>query len=208
MNPSGHIYGVALNDRRERESLSAAFGEKPYVAPPVAPIVYMKPAASLARGPVRAATGASLIAAPTIAMLFARDASGIAANDVRAHLGAAALALDLSLDLPRTSYYRPAVAQKNGDGFLILGDAGPPGLPPAIRTHIDGALAHEWTLDRLWMPVGQLVAELSAFMTLRAGDVLLVGLPGDAPRVSPGVTIRVEAEGLAPIATSIAEEKA
>lgn len=205
MIPSGHIYGVALNDRLERDRLASAFQEKPYGAPPIAPIVYMKPAAALARGPVRVAAGTQLVAAPTIALLFARDASRIAADQVQAHLGAAALALDLSLSLSQTSYYRPAIAQKNGDDFLVLGDAGAVDLPDTIRTFIDGAPVHSWSLDRLWLPVADLVAQLSLFMTLRAGDILLIGLPGDAPVVKPGQAIRAEADGLAAIETIILE---
>ncbi|QGP80417.1 fumarylacetoacetate hydrolase family protein [Sphingobium sp. CAP-1] len=205
MIPSGHIYGVALNDRLERDRLAAAFQEKPYGAPPRAPVVYMKPAAALARGPVRVAAGTQLVAAPTIALLFARDASHVTADQVQVHLGAAALALDLSLSLSQTSYYRPAIAQKNGDDFLILGDAGAADLPDAIRTFVDGVPVHAWSLERVWLPVAELVAELSTFMTLRAGDILLIGLPGDAPAVAPGQTIRVEADGLACIETIILE---
>lgn len=206
MIPSGHIYGVALNDRTERERLADAFDQPPYGKPPRAPILYMKPSASLARGPVRVPAGTDIVAAPTIALLFARDACKVKADRVPDHLGAACLALDLSL--PEPSYYRPAVARKNGDGFLVLGDAGLPELPAEIRTGVNGAPAHRWTLDRLWLPVAALVEEVTAFLTLRAGDMLLIGLPGDAPTLAPGSTVRVEAEGFAPLETSILEATA
>lgn len=194
--PAGNIYGVALNDRMEREGLAGAFGEKPYLAPPQAPVVYMKPRVCLG-GDAAAAPGEDLVAAATLAVLFARPATRVAADDALAHLGAACLAIDLFR--PQPSYYRPAVAQKNGEGFLPLGELAPPAWPREIRTLVDGREAHRWTLDRLVRPVAALIADLSAFMTLQAGDLLLVGLPGDAPRARAGQTIGVEAEGLPPL---------
>lgn len=193
-SPAGNIYGVALNDRAERTALAEAFGEKPYAAPPQAPVVYMKPRICLNAGTVALAPGEELVAAPTLAVLIARAASRIAATQAMAHIGAACLALDMFR--PQASYYRPAVAQKNGEGFLPLGELIHAPLPREIRTVIDGREAHRWTLDRLVRPVTSLIADLSAFMTLQAGDLLLIGLPGDAPSVRAGQAIRVEADGL------------
>ncbi len=45
-----------------------------------------------------------------------------------------------------------------------------------------------------------LISDISSFMTLAAGDLLLVGLPHDAPRARPGDLVRVECAGLAPLA--------
>lgn len=193
-SPAGNIYGVALNDRAEREMLAEAFGEKPYAAPPQAPVVYMKPRVCLNAGTVALAPGEELVAAPTLAVLLGRAATRIAAAEALAHVGAVCLAIDLFR--PQASYYRPAVAQKNGEGFLPLGGFVHVALPCEIRTVVDGREAHRWTLDRLVRPVATLISDLSAFMTLQAGDLLLVGLPGDAPSVRAGQAIRVEADGL------------
>lgn len=194
MTIAGNIYGVVLNDSIERAQLASQFAEKPYSKPPVAPVVYMKPLASMVRGtvPVPAATG--LVASTTLAVLIARDTYGIAAENFASCVGGIALALDLSL--PAVSYYRPAIAQKNGDGRLAIGDFVAPTFPPALTLSADGAVIHEWSLDRLARPVDQLIADLSAFMSLRAGDVLLIGLPGDAPTICPGAQLLVEGEGL------------
>lgn len=194
MTIAGSIYGVVLNDAEERKGLAGQFGEKPYAAPPIAPVVYMKPRSAVTQGGVRIAAGAQVIASPTFALLFARDATRVEPASARAHVGGVALALDIAL--PQANYYRPAVAQRNGDGFLPLGAFAPVRLPADIRLHIDGGPAFGWSLDRLVRPVDQLIADLSAFMTLRAGDVLLIGLPGDAPRAGIGQTLRVEAPGL------------
>lgn len=197
MTVAGNIYGVVLNDRDERARLTEQFVERPYAASPVAPVVYMKPLASVARGPIGVPADTGLVAATTLAFLFARDAGRVAEDGVAACLGAAALALDLSI--PAASYYRPAIAQKNGDGRLALGDFVAPRRAARVRLCADGELLHEWSLDRLTRPLEKLVAELGEFLTLKAGDILLVGLPGDAPQIRPGQMLRVEAEGFPPL---------
>lgn len=197
MTIAGNIYGVVLNDSAERAQLASQFGEKPYGKPPEAPVVYMKPLASLVRGAVLVPVKTGLVASTTLAVLIARDTSGVAAANVAACLGGVALALDLSL--PAASYYRPAVAQKNGDSRLAIGAFVAPAFPPTLKLLSDGSVIHEWPLDRLARPVDQLIADLSAFMTLRAGDVLLIGLPGDAPTIQCGGRLRVEGDGLPPL---------
>jgi len=208
MTVAGNIYGVVLNDREERERLAPHFHEKPYGAPPQAPVVYMKPLSSLARGPVGIPAATGLVAAATIAVLIARDTGGVDERDVPGCLGGAALALDLSL--PAASYYRPAIAQRNGDGRLALGAFAAPVLPGgAIRLKADGETIHQWRLDRLERPLERLIADLGAFLTLKAGDALLVGLPGDAPVVEPNCKLlRVEADTLPPLEIATIGEKA
>lgn len=203
---AGNIYGVVLNDAAERERLAPQFGDKPYAAPPRAPVVYMKPLSSVATGTIGVPGATGLVASTTVAVLIARDTGGVSEVDVDTCLGGAALALDLSL--PAASYYRPAVAQKNGDGRFALGSFAAPAMPRSIRLLADGELIHEWPLDRLFRKLETLVADLGAFLTLKAGDVLLVGLPGDAPVVRPWQILRVEADGLPTLEINTTEERA
>lgn len=201
MSVAGHIYGVVLNDRDELERLAAQFGTPPYIAPPAAPVVYMKPRSAITCEIVPRCAR-PLVCAPTLALLMARDATCLQAGEAMACVGAAALAVDLSL--PETSYYRPAVAQRNADNSLALGAWSAPRLPGRIETSLDGRRVHQWTLDRLARSPAELLASLSGFMTLRAGDVLLIGLPGDPPHVETGGTLRVEAGGLPALSVTIA----
>lgn len=194
MTFSGDIYGVVLNDREERARIEPQFSEKPYQAPPEAPVVYMKPRSAVAHGPVGIAPGAQVTASATLALLFARSACKVGADRAMAHVGAVALALDLSY--PKKDYYRPAIAQQNADGFLALGEWVAPALPSGITVQSEGAPPHHWSLDRLVRDPATLIADLSSFMTLRAGDVLLIGLPGDAPTIGAGAALSVSAQGL------------
>lgn len=196
---AGTAYGVVLNDRAERAGLAVAFGEKPYGAPPVAPVVYIKPRTCFAFGGAPVPLPADLAevnAAATIALLF--GASGPVA---------AALALDVFE--PHDSYYRPAIRQRCRDGFLPVGAfAGCAALTGEIVTRVDGEIVHGWSLDRLVRDVPTLIADLSAFMTIGDGDVLLVGLAADAPRVKAMQRIEVRHPSLPALRTRIEPEPA
>ena len=197
---AGSVYGVVLNDGAERAALASAFDAAPYQRPPVAPVMYIKPRGCIAphgSTVVLADDAATVEVAATIGLLFRHDASRVAASRALDTIGAACLALDLSV--PHDSYYRPPVRHRARDGFLPLGTFGPFDealFEREIVTFVDEREAHRWLCTRLVASAADLIAEISAFMTLRAGDLLLIGLPGDAPRIGAGVQVRAELNGL------------
>lgn len=196
----GTAYGVILNDRDERAELAGAFAAPPYGAPPVAPVLYIKPRGTFAfdDAPVTIPAGlASLTAAATIALVLGTDGT----------IAGARLALDVSE--PHASYFRPAVRERCRDGFLPLGAAGAcPGDQAVIVTSINGAQAHSWSLERLVRPVVALVAEIADFMTFAPGDLLMVGLAGDAPTVVAGDRVEARCDGLPTLsALFVAEDR-
>ena len=200
---SGTAYGVVLNDSDEVARLSVQMSEKPYEHPPVAPVVYIKPRTCFApwSAPVTLdADIAEVSIGATVGVLFGRDATRITPEQARAHIASACLAIDVHV--PHGSYYRPAIAQRCRDGFLPLGafDRLPESIGPIV-TSVDGREVHRWSLDRLVRPIEQLIGELSDFMTLRAGDLLLIGLPGDAALTGSGRAVTVSAEGLPTLST-------
>lgn len=208
---AGTIYGVVLNDASERGLLAQAFTAPPYRAPPVAPVLYIKPRnCVVVQGgatPVDAGLDRLTVAA-TVGLIFGRDASRVSGENALAHVAAAALAIDLSE--PADSYYRPAVRQRCRDGFLPLGQPAP--FTPAllageIVTRIEGAEAHRWSLSRLEREASRLIADVSAFMTLAAGDMLLLGLANDAPQAPVGARIEASAPGFAPVRATLQEAR-
>lgn len=204
---NGTIYGTVLNDAAERAGLGDALKADPYKKLPEAPVIYIKPrlCATTGGAPIPLPRDAGeLVAAATVALLFGRDAKGVTPEAALSYVDAACLALEVSL--PSASYYRPAVAERCRDGFLPLGAAGEVRLPGEIVTLIDGVEAHRWPLSRLVRSPAQLISDLSTFMTLQAGDLLMIGLPGDAPRITAGQTVRVEADGLLPLAATVTTE--
>jgi 5-oxopent-3-ene-1,2,5-tricarboxylate decarboxylase/2-hydroxyhepta-2,4-diene-1,7-dioate isomerase len=205
---AGTAYGVALNDKLELESLGEAFAQAPYKAPPRAPVLYIKPRSCFSYGGAPVPLPADLEevqVAATVGLQFARDVTGASPADVRAAVGAVCLALDVSEPCP--SFYRPAIRQQCRDGFLPLAHfADMPASFAQIVTEIDGREVHRWSLDRLARPLETAICEISAFMTLRAGDLLLIGIAGDAPRARAGQIVTVRSEGLASLKTAIVPE--
>lgn len=205
---SGAAYGIALNDSRQLAAMTDAFQAAPYKALPRAPVLYIKPRTCFSFGgapTVLPSDMPELQIAATIGLLFARDLTDAKPEAVRSAVGAACLALDVCE--PCDSVYRPAIRQQCRDGFLPLGGFGD--LPNAfgdIVTSVDGREAHRWALDRLVRSIETAAAEISGFMTLRAGDLLLVGIPGDAPQVRAGQVVTVTSASLPPLQTAIVPE--
>lgn len=209
---SGTVYGAILNDREERKLLEGAFGEPPYKAPPRRPVLYIKTRNCLLSNNACVPVPADLArveAAATLGLLFTRDARRVAAKGALDHVGGICLALDISE--PQESYYRPAVRQRCRDGFLPLGqltEFSPALLDGDIETRVDGEVAHAWSPKRLVRDAATLIADISAFMTLAAGDLLLIGLPHDAPRLANGNHVAVTAPGLPGLSVQLREESA
>lgn len=195
----GTVYGVILNDRSECAELGNALSAEPYGRPPVSAPLYIKPRGCLVAsgGTVRLSPGESVSIAATVGLLFARATSRVAVGHALAGIGGACLALDVFES--HASYYRPAIRERCRDGFLPLGGMGrfAPALASAtVETRVDGELVHSWSLTRLARPMAALIAEVADYMTFEAGDLLLVGLPGDPPAIGAGQSAEVRAEGL------------
>ncbi|MDX3895614.1 fumarylacetoacetate hydrolase family protein [Pusillimonas sp.] len=206
---AGTVYGVVLNDRGSVERMGAALTEAPYKAEPKAPILYIKPANTFA------ADGAQVILpggaekveiGATLGVVMGRPASRVALEDAYAFIAGYIVAADLSL--PHASYYRPAIREKCFDGSCILGApvaasrvSDPAGLN--IRTTINSIDADQFDLAGLVRGVPELLRDVSEFMTLSAGDVLLVGVKWQAPTAAPGDHVSVVSDVLGKIHFSI-----
>ena len=75
-----------------------------------------------------------------------------------------------------------------------------------LRVYVDGQLAQQGSTRDLIRPVRQLIAEVTDFMTLQAGDLLLVGVPAGAPRVRAGQSVAVEIDGLGRLENAVVAE--
>jgi 5-oxopent-3-ene-1,2,5-tricarboxylate decarboxylase/2-hydroxyhepta-2,4-diene-1,7-dioate isomerase len=203
---AGTVYGVVLNDGAERAALAPAFAQAPYRAPPIAPVLYIKPHNTIlpGGGDVMLDGLAEIAVAPAIGLILGRDATRVRPGDALDTIAAAALALDLSE--PCDSYYRPTVRQRCRDGFLPVGTPvpfDPALLETEIVTRIDGVEAHRWSPARLIRDAASLIADVSAFMTLEAGDMLLIGVPHDAPVARRGQRIETDATGFASVRATL-----
>ncbi|MFT3817466.1 MAG: fumarylacetoacetate hydrolase family protein [Rubrivivax sp.] len=210
---SGQVYGVLLNHRPALAALGDAVDAAPYKAPPKAPVLYLKPRNTQVAGGSAVAVPkgvAALEVGAALGLVIGRTACAVPAAEALAHVAGVVAVADLSV--PHDSFYRPSVRLKARDGFCPLG---PQVLPLAavgdvdalpVQVLVDGAVVHRTDTGDRVRSAAQLLADVSAFMTLAPGDVLLTGVAHGAPRVGPGHEVDVRIGALAPLRFSLRAE--
>jgi 5-oxopent-3-ene-1,2,5-tricarboxylate decarboxylase/2-hydroxyhepta-2,4-diene-1,7-dioate isomerase len=118
----------------------------------------------------------------------------------------AGIVLAGDLSLPHDSYYRPAIREKCFDGSLPLSLVKPlvDLSKLVLDTEIDGKLVAQRSLSDLVRDPAQLLVDVSEFMTLAQGDVLLIGVSYMAPQAAAGSQIKISAAGVGSLQFSIA----
>lgn len=199
----GSVVGVLLNDTDSWDSLADEFHQAPYKAAPRAPVLYLKPANTWA------AHGAPIVVpadlnelevGASVGVVLGRSAARVTAADAFQYIAGYVPVNDLAE--PHESVYRPAIRERCRDGFCPIG----PWVMPrhalrspdalVLRTFVNGRLRAEETTARLIRSTTQLIADVTAFMTLDRGDVLLLGPGADRPRAKPGDTVQIEVLGV------------
>src|SRR5690606_37837939 len=100
------------------------------------------------------------------------------------------------------NFYRPAIREKCRDGFCPIGPwvlAAEHVKDPAaltVRTLVNGKLQLEKSLGELVRSIPRLIADVTAFMTLAEGDVLLPAVSETGPLASAGDTVAIEVAGV------------
>lgn len=212
---SGTVYTALLNDPRQLSALGEAAHQPPYKAPPQAPVLAVRPRNALAAdgdaiavpadpGQVRSGAG--------LGVVVGRPCCRVAAADALQCVAGYLVANDLSL--PIASHYRPNARLMARDGFCPLGAQVVPAaqVPQpdrlAVRLLVDGQPAWAGSTAGRVRGVAQLLADVSDFMTLQPGDVLLLGIDADAPLVRIGQTMTVQIDGIGSLHNSLVAEAA
>jgi 5-oxopent-3-ene-1,2,5-tricarboxylate decarboxylase / 2-hydroxyhepta-2,4-diene-1,7-dioate isomerase len=187
------IYGVLLNDPLELAQMGAALHEKPYLAPPKAPVLYIKTANTVnesAAVPLPADCAALEIGA-TVGLVIRRQTPLAAQASAPATLDDVAGVLLLAdWCVPHATVYRPPVKWRNRDGFLGMGDFIPTAnaaeltallasLTLAVR--VNDALVQTVAFTHFVRDAATLLRDVSDMFSLRgdvncASDVLMLGL--------------------------------
>ena len=201
--PEGTVYGVLLNFDNEVEALKPQMNQPPYKAAPKAPVLYVKTANTWS------AHGAA-IAVPT--RVSGVEVGATIAMVIGDNGQVAGYVLMNDLSVPHASFFRPPVKFKCLDGFLGIGDkllpAEQAGEPSAfvLEVRINGELKQSVDFSGLVRPAAQLLADVGDFMTLRAGDVLMLGCDLGRPLAKVGDRIDITAPGFAPLSNTLVEE--
>jgi len=200
---SGTVYGVLLNHAPALAALGAQVNEPPYKAPPKAPVLYLKPRNTLA------GTGSACEVPPdaqalqvgaNLGIMIGRAACRVAARDALSIVAGYVIVADLSV--PHDSFYRPSVRHNARDGSCVIGPAVAPHdrvrNPDAlgVRVYVDGQLMQHTDTGERVRPAARLLADVTEFMTLASGDILMLGTSAGAPVARAGQSIAIEIEGL------------
>lgn len=189
---TGAIYGTLLNDRHALAALGDALHEKPYLAPPRAPILYLKPRNTLAghhaRVSVPSADGVQIGA--SLGIVIGRTATRVTERNAFDYIAGYTLVADLCV--PHSSVYRPSVRFRARDNFCVVGPvvaarrhvADPDQLQ--ISIDVEGRPAFTTNTSHSVRGVARLLTDVTDFMTLSAGDVITLGAPFNAPVVQAG----------------------
>lgn len=212
---SGVVCSALLNDPRQLAALGDAVHQPPHKAPPQHPVLAMRPRNTLAGegdaiavpvDPGLVRTGACL------GVVIGAACSRVPVARALDHVAGYLVANDLSL--PISSHYRPNARLMARDGFCPLGAAVAPAAAIAdpdalaVRLLIDGRTAWQGSTAGRTRGVARLVSDVSDFMTLQPGDVLLLGIDADAPTARIGQAMTVEIDGIGRLHNTLVAEAA
>jgi 5-oxopent-3-ene-1,2,5-tricarboxylate decarboxylase/2-hydroxyhepta-2,4-diene-1,7-dioate isomerase len=144
----------------------------------------------------------------TLGIVIDRGASHVRESEALRYVRGWVVVNDVSI--PHQSYYRPAIKQRCRDGFCPIGSIAPfASLDPEdgqIRIFVNGELKASVSTTDLVRPVARLISDVTEFMTLRTGDILLIGEPANAPLAGIGDQVRVEIPNLGSIENTLEAE--
>lgn len=204
------VVGLLMNYRQSLAALGDAVHQPPYKAPPKFPVLYIKPANTYADDSQDIALPADVpevrIGA-CLAVEFARSATRVTAEQALAYVAGYRVVADLTV--PHAVFYRPPMKQKCRDGFCpisrtltgVASVADPDALD--ILVSIDGEVAQRANTADLVRPVAQAIADVTEFMTLHAGDLLLVGVPHAAPAARAGQSFQIGIAGVGSLSNNL-----
>ena len=208
---SGVVYGALLNHAPALAALGDAVNAAPYKAPPRAPVLFVKPPNTLlAAGQAVAGPGDgdAWQVGVSLGIVIGRTACRV--TEAAANTVIAGYTMVVDFSIPHESFYRPSVRLKARDASCYIGPrvvaAGDVASPDnlAITVSINGKIAQQTSTANMQRPVARLLADVTDFMTLAPGDVLMLGVPLGAPLARSGQRVVTEIAGIGSYETTIA----
>jgi 5-oxopent-3-ene-1,2,5-tricarboxylate decarboxylase/2-hydroxyhepta-2,4-diene-1,7-dioate isomerase len=214
-NPvSGTVYGTLLNYEGSYKELEHKMYEDPYKEPPKAPILYIKPINTFASAgskiPLPSDVNEVKIGA-ALGIVFGKTTTKVKEEEALNFVLGYTIVNDVQI--PHTNVYRPAIKEIARDGFCPIGPwivkkefvKNPDSL--SIRVAINGNIKQENSTANLIRPIRKLISDVTEFMTLYSGDVLLVGIPECAPLAKAEDHVLIEIEGIGVLENTVKKEQ-
>jgi 5-oxopent-3-ene-1,2,5-tricarboxylate decarboxylase/2-hydroxyhepta-2,4-diene-1,7-dioate isomerase len=169
------------------------------------PLVFFKGPGSLIghRGQTRRPAGVAFMHYECeLAVVIGATARQVAAADAMRHVAGYTVCNDYAVRDYLENWYRPNLRVKNRDGGTVLGPWFVPAadVPDphalALRTRVNGRITQQGHTSHMVNDIPALIAYLSSFMTLQAGDVILTGTPDGVVNVNVGDEVVTEIDGI------------
>ncbi len=211
INTDGNIFGIALNYKCLYGKLQAQFNEKPYVNEPKKPVLFIKTpnTRNTSGNPVVKKKDDILQAGPAVGIVIGKSTTRVLKSDAAAHIAGYVVVNELSL--PEESYYRPAIKAKCQDGFCVVGT--PVSAREvtdlsnlSLKVFVNGELKQEGTTANWIRTPEQIIEEISEYMPLNEGDIILTGTPFGRVDLNVGDEVRIEIDQLGSVTNTIQEE--
>ncbi len=205
---TGTVIGTLLNDPASLAALGDAVNAPPYKAPPKAPVLYVKPRNTMMGAPSLPEGVEALEVGASLGIVIGRTARKVAAAQALSHVAGWTLVVDLCV--PHTEVYRPSVRLRALDGSCLVGPCVAPRAaivdPDAleIQVRVGGGLTRNLSTSGMRRSVAALIQDVSEFMSLHPGDVLMLGVRHAAPQAKAGEAFSVSCEGIGTLHGSVA----
>lgn len=208
------VVGPLLNFRGAWAAMEPAMHREPHFKPPQHVVLYIKPANTWRKGgdDVVLPEGVDEVeVGATLGVVIGASASRVSERDALSHVAGYVAVNDVTV--PHAAVLRPPIKQKCRDSFCPMGVMVPASSVPdpdalEIRAYVNGELKASNTTRNLVRPVAKLLADVTDFMTLEAGDVVLVGVPENVPRARAGDWVAVEIDGVGQVENALRAEGA
>jgi 5-oxopent-3-ene-1,2,5-tricarboxylate decarboxylase/2-hydroxyhepta-2,4-diene-1,7-dioate isomerase len=200
------MIGLALNYADHAQELS--------IAQPEEPALFFKPLNTLVghRGNVVYPRNVEYMHYENeLAVVIGRRCRKVSANNALDVVQGYTIANELTIRDFVHNLYRPPIKAKGWDTLCPLGPylvedeiADPHALE--LRTYVNGELRQHGNTKDLILRIPELIAYITTFMTLEAGDILLTGTPKGVSHIYPGDRMRLEIDGLEALENTVVAE--
>lgn len=207
---SGRVFGTLFNFQGEYDALKNAMNQPPYEAPPKHPVLYIQPSntrnSHLQPVPLPMNEDSFEVGAG-LGVVIGKTATKLTKENAMEYIAGYTVVADYSI--PHTSFYRPDIKNKVRDRSCVIG----PWIIHkndvtnhnnlSIKVSVNDVAKQENNTKNLIRSVTKLLAEITEFMTLAKGDLLLVGTPEDKPIVKNGDTVTVTIDQVGRLENSV-----
>lgn len=207
------IYCIGLNYRAHAEEVGRPAGDWPavFLRLPTSQIGHLQPI-------VRPRVSTELDYEGELAVIIGHPGRHIAPDDALDHIAGYAVYNDASVrDWQRHSaQYTPGKNFPATGGFgpwLVTSDEVPDPVDLELITRLNGNVVQYAPLSELIFPIPEIIAYLSQFTELEAGDVIITGTPAGVGSMRepnlwlvPGDTIEVDIRGVGTLVNTVVDE--